>query len=56
MNKFGSILRINLTTGSVKKEEPNERLMKEFIGGRGYATKMLYDELAKGTDPLSPEN
>ena len=41
MNKFGSILRINLTTGSVKKEEPNERLMKEFIGGRGYATKML---------------
>ena len=56
MDKFGSIVRINLTTGSVKKESPCEKTMKEFIGGRGYATKVLYDELPKGTDPLSPEN
>ncbi len=56
MDKFGAIVRINLTTGSVKKESPCEKTMKEFIGGRGYATKVLYDELPKGTDPLSPEN
>ena len=56
MDKFGSIVRINLTTGSVKKESLCEKTMKEFIGGRGYATKVLYDELPKGTDPLSPEN
>jgi aldehyde:ferredoxin oxidoreductase len=30
--------------------------MKDFIGGRGYATKVLYDELPKGVDPLSPGN
>jgi len=56
MDKFGSIARINLTTGSIKKESLCEKTMKEFIGGRGYATKVLYDELPKGTDPLSPEN
>ena len=54
MDKFGSIVRINLTTGSIKKESLCEKTMKEFIGGRGYATKVLYDELPKGTDPLSP--
>ena len=56
MDKFGSIVRIDLTTGSIKKESLCEKTMKEFIGGRGYATKVLYDELPKGTDPLSPEN
>lgn len=56
MDKFGSVLRINLTTGAVTKENLCEKTMKEFIGGRGYATKVLYDELPKGTDPLSPEN
>jgi len=56
MNAFGSVLRINLTTGSISREQVNEKTAKEFVGGRGYGTKILYDELPKGTDPLSPEN
>ena len=50
------VLRVNLTKGTVKEEPVNKEWMKQFIGGRGYATKMLYEELKKGTDPLSKDN
>jgi len=56
MDKFGKILRVNLTTGSITRESLCEKTLKEFIGGRGYATKVLYDEVPAGTDPLSAEN
>ncbi len=53
---MGKILRINLTSGQVAVEPLSEELVKMFIGGRGIAAKILYDELQPGTDPLSPEN
>ena len=28
----------------------------KFLGGRGFAAKILWDDLARGIDPLSPEN
>jgi aldehyde:ferredoxin oxidoreductase len=31
-------------------------MAKLFIGGRGFAIKILWDHLRPGTDPLSPEN
>ena len=50
------ILRVNLTEGTVKPEElPNGQLRK-YIGGAGLAARMLYDELAPGIDPFSPDN
>ena len=50
------ILRVNLTTKTVAVEElPNGQLRK-YIGGAGLAARMLYDELAPGIDPFSPEN
>ncbi|MCL6451067.1 MAG: aldehyde ferredoxin oxidoreductase family protein, partial [Acetobacteraceae bacterium] len=33
-----------------------ESLAREFLGGRGFVAKLLYDEVPPGTDPLSPEN
>jgi len=52
----GKILRINLSTGDISKENIDESLARNFIGGRGLASKILYDELPAGVDPLSPEN
>ena len=52
----GRILRINLSSGKISKESLDESLARNFLGGRGIATKILYDELPAGTDPLSPEN
>ncbi|MFX0172393.1 MAG: aldehyde ferredoxin oxidoreductase family protein, partial [Candidatus Hodarchaeota archaeon] len=53
---MGKILRINLTTGQITEEFPIEKTLKMYLGGAGLATKYLYDEVQKGTDPLGPEN
>ncbi|HDL60200.1 MAG TPA: aldehyde ferredoxin oxidoreductase [candidate division WOR-3 bacterium] len=52
----GKLLRINLSTGKIKKEDIPENLLKKFIGGRGLASKYLYDEIDPTVDPLSPDN
>jgi aldehyde:ferredoxin oxidoreductase len=52
----GSLLRVNLTNGSVKAEELPVELTRLFLGGRGLASKILYDEVDAQVDPLSPEN
>ena len=52
----GVILRVNLSTGEIKREGLNEEQARLFIGGRGYGTKIIYDEIDPKVDPLSPEN
>ncbi|MGB8951401.1 MAG: aldehyde ferredoxin oxidoreductase family protein [Candidatus Aminicenantales bacterium] len=52
----GNILRINLTSGTFKKETFNEEFAKKWVGGRGFALKILWDELKPGIDPLGPDN
>jgi len=53
---IGKILRVNLTDGEVATEELEPDLAKDFIGGRGLAEKILFDEIDPQVDPLSPEN
>ena len=52
----GKILRINLSDQSVKIEDLPESMVRSFIGGAGFGIKLLFDEVEKGTDPLSPGN
>ena len=52
----GKILRVNLSTEEVKEQDLPKDLALEWIGGRGFAIKILWDELEPETDPLSPEN
>jgi len=52
----GEILRVDLASGKVIREELDKHLAKEFIGGRGLGVKTLYEELEPKIDPLSPEN
>ena len=52
----GKILRVDLTKGTSKVTEYSEDIAKRFIGGRGIAVKLLWDELPQGADPLGPEN
>ncbi|MFQ6079706.1 MAG: aldehyde ferredoxin oxidoreductase N-terminal domain-containing protein, partial [Thermodesulfobacteriota bacterium] len=51
----GRMLRINLSDGRVSKEEISEEMRKKFLGGRGFAVKILWDEV-RGVDPLSEGN
>ena len=50
------ILRINLSTGSIRKEDVNQTLLKQYFGGRGLASKILVDEIDPNVDPLSADN
>jgi aldehyde:ferredoxin oxidoreductase len=52
----GQVLRVNLTQGTVEKSELDPSLAKDYLGGRGFAAKVLYSELEKGTDPLGEAN
>jgi len=47
---------IDLTRKKVKVRKPRESLLKEYIGGKGLAAKLLYDMLPPKIDPLSPAN
>ncbi len=50
------ILRVDLTNRKITEEPLNETLIHDYIGGRGFGVKLLYDELKPGTDPLGEEN
>nr|WP_066353617.1 aldehyde ferredoxin oxidoreductase family protein [Fervidicola ferrireducens] len=52
----GTILRVNLTEGSIKKESLDLKDAHMYIGGRGLGVKILTDEVDPGIEPLSPEN
>jgi len=52
----GKLLRIDLTEGKISTEETEPEILKKFLGGVGYAAKLLYDEVPAGIDPLSSEN
>ena len=55
MSFIGKILRVNLTERSIKVEElPKDAEL--YLGGRGLASKILYDEIDPKVDPFSPEN
>jgi aldehyde:ferredoxin oxidoreductase len=52
----GKIIRVNLTEREIEKETLNSQLAEEWLGGRGFIAKILYDELPRGGSPLGPEN
>lgn len=57
MSKYvRELLRVNLTTGSINVESIPEEVVKEFIGGRGFGIKYLFNEIQPTVSPLSPEN
>ncbi|MFH0748768.1 MAG: aldehyde ferredoxin oxidoreductase C-terminal domain-containing protein [Candidatus Bathyarchaeota archaeon] len=55
----GKIADVDLTSGRVTEFIPDETALRQYIGGRGLATKILWDRLgARWTmvDPLGVEN
>jgi len=55
----GKILDIDLSSGSIKTVKLEEEILRQYIGGRGLAVKILWDRLGEKwetVDPLGPEN
>ena len=53
---MGKILRIDLSTGSIRHEPLSEELRHDFVGGRGINSKLLYESTGRDAHPFSPEN
>lgn len=57
MNGYcGKILRANLTEKTTRVVPVAREMALGYIGGRGFASRMMYDELKPGVDPLGPDN
>ncbi|MCJ7634412.1 aldehyde ferredoxin oxidoreductase [Candidatus Bathyarchaeota archaeon] len=55
----GKWLDIDLSRGKIEETSFDEKLLYQYFGGRGLATKILWDRLGKEwsrVDPLGPEN
>ncbi len=52
----GKILRVDLDRLETRDEQPDENVLRDFIGGEGLGIKYLYDEVPPHADPLGPEN
>ena len=52
----GTILRVDLSSGTIEKQPLTEELRSNFVGGRGINVKVLFDEVGPDVEPLSPEN
>ena len=51
----GKILRVDLTKGTVKTED-TAKYVPEYIGGKGVATRIAWNELKPGVKAYDPEN
>ncbi len=52
----GRILRVNLSEERVWVENLPKDWIEDYIGGDGFAARLLYEEVPGRTDPLSPDN
>jgi len=53
---MGKILRVDLTKGRTSVEDLNIEYADKFIGGAGYAARVIYDIVTRDVDALSPDN
>ena len=52
----GKLLRVDLSNQTWRVEPLDPALAEGYLGGRGLAARLLYDEVPPGVEPLSPAN
>ncbi len=52
----GEILRVDLSSSKISREEIPQDLFGKYLAGAGMATHYLYHEVPEGADPLGPQN
>ncbi|MEE8075110.1 MAG: aldehyde ferredoxin oxidoreductase family protein [Candidatus Binatia bacterium] len=52
----GRMLNVDLSSGQATIETFDESFARDYLGGNGFAIRLLYERLAPGIDPLGPEN
>ncbi len=51
-----SIVRVDLTEGTITREHLSQEIVRDYIGGIGLGVRVVYDEVPPGVDALDPEN
>jgi len=52
----GKVLFVDLSSGSIKEESLPEKMYRDFIGGQGLGTRILYERMKPKVDPMGPDN
>ncbi len=52
----GRVLRIDLSKNKTEIQPTEKSLITQFLGGRGFNSKRIYDEVPRDVGPLSPQN
>lgn len=52
----GRILKVDLTTGKSSVKTFDERYVRNYLGGQGFAVELVYHGMPEGTDALAPES
>ena len=52
----GKILHVDLTSGTLTVEEPEEAFYRKYLGGSAMGLYYILRDMPKGADPLGPEN
>ncbi|MFC1491277.1 aldehyde ferredoxin oxidoreductase family protein [Nitrospinota bacterium] len=52
----GKILYVDLSERTSRVEEFDEVFARKYLGGNGFAARILWDQIGPATDPLSPES
>lgn len=52
----GRVLFVDLSTGTITQEQPDEAFYRDCIGGTGLGAKILLERMQAGVDPLGPDN
>jgi aldehyde:ferredoxin oxidoreductase len=50
------ILAVDLADKKVERRNIDESMAEKYVGGRGLAARILYDEIKGGSEPLSSDN
>lgn len=53
---MGKYVELDLSSGLVREHVVPDEILEKYLGNKGVGTRLLYDMLPAGTDPLSPDN
>ena len=52
----GRHLKVDLSSGTITEETYDDTFARMYLGGNGFAAKLIYDNVPPTADPLGPEN
>lgn len=51
---YGRMLDVDLASGKIEKKDIDAGFARKYLGGAGFGSKILYDEVGPGMSPAKP--